>query len=159
MDNAQKAIMIGVGLFITILIISAVMLIVTSAVNMINNASSNLGNLEATLQESLTRQYDGTSLTGTQVISAVSTYYSYDDMILEVQALDGGTVVDYGAIRGNGTVSVSKGLSYDSSNTRGTISMLSDSSNSDTYVPVNARFKSELIKNGDAVVGILFVRQ
>lgn len=38
MDSAQKAIMIGVGLFITIIIISAVMLITSEGQDIINNS-------------------------------------------------------------------------------------------------------------------------
>jgi len=48
MDNAQKAIMIGVGLFVTILIIAAVMLIVNPAINLIDNAAGKIGNLSET---------------------------------------------------------------------------------------------------------------
>ena len=42
MDNAQKAIMIGVGLFITIIIISAVLLITNLGTGLINNAQGQL---------------------------------------------------------------------------------------------------------------------
>lgn len=160
MDNAQRAIMIGVGLFITILIIAAVMLIVTPAVNLINNASSRLGNLEATLVNSLTAQYDDTTVTGNQVIAAVTQYYYQDGMILEVRAVRGGDVKDYGTVKGdNGSISVTKGLPYDDESERGKLSELTNVSSSTTYVPVNATFDAKLIKNGDAVVGILFERK
>ena len=55
MDNAQKAIMIGVGLFVTILIIAAVMLIVNPAINLINNATNKVSNLSDALQQRLTQ--------------------------------------------------------------------------------------------------------
>ena len=158
MDNAQRAIMIGVGLFITILIIAAVMLIVTPAVNLINNASARLGNLEATLVNSLTAQYDETSVTGNQVVAAVTQYYYDEDMIIEVQAVKGGAIKDYGKIKGNGTTSVTKGANYDNESERGKLSDLTNSSSTDSYVPVNASFNAHLIKNGDAVVGIYFER-
>lgn len=159
MDNAQKAIMIGVGLFVTILIIAAVMLIVTPAINLINNASKRLGNLEATLVNQLTQTYDDTTVTGTQVIAAVSQYCTDEDMIIEVQAVKDGTILEYGKIRGNGTVTVTQGLSYDSSHPQTKVSALTDSSNKDSFVQTNARFDAHLIKNGDAVVGLLFQRK
>ena len=56
MDNAQKAIMIGVGLFVTILIIAAVMLIVNPALNLINNATDRVANLSDSLVKQLTLQ-------------------------------------------------------------------------------------------------------
>lgn len=160
MDNAQRAIMIGVGLFITILIIAAVMLIVTPAVNLINNASNRLGNLEASLVNQLTAQYDETTVTGNQVIAAVTQYYYQEGMIIEVQAVKGGDYKDYGTVRGdNGNRSVNKGSAYDQESDRGRLSELTNISSSSTYVPVNATFDAHLIKNGDAVVGILFERK
>ena len=71
MDNAQKAIMIGVGLFVTILIIAAVMLIVNPALNLINNATDRVANLSDSLVKQLTLEYDDRVVTGSKVISAV----------------------------------------------------------------------------------------
>ena len=45
MDNAQKAIMIGVGLFITIIIISSVLLISNMGTNLITSAQSQLSGI------------------------------------------------------------------------------------------------------------------
>lgn len=159
MDNAQKAIMIGVGLFITILIIAAVMLIVTPAINLLHGGAEKLNSLEASIIGQLTAQFDEQTVNGNQVIAAINQYYYDQDMILEVQAVKSGTIKDYGVIKGNGTVSVNKGLSYDDENERGKLSDLTNSSQSETYVPINARFDAHLIKNGDAVVGILFQRK
>ena len=50
MDNAQKAIMIGVGLFITIIIIAAVMLITGMGQDMINSSTSQVSNISSSLQ-------------------------------------------------------------------------------------------------------------
>lgn len=161
MDNAQRAIMIGVGLFITILIIAAVMLIVTPAINLINNASNRLGNLEASLVNQLTAQYDETTVTGNQVIAAVTQYYYDENMIIEVQAMKNGDVKDYGKVKGDATAGdyeVTSASKYDNNEARGKLSQLTDSTSPSTYVPVNASFKAHLIKNGDAVVGIIFER-
>ncbi|MBR6613881.1 MAG: hypothetical protein IKK84_03850, partial [Clostridia bacterium] len=63
MDNAQKAIMIGVGLFITIIIISSVLLISNMGTNLITSAQSQLSGITKGLQNQITAAYDGKTLT------------------------------------------------------------------------------------------------
>lgn len=161
MDNAQKAIMIGVGLFVTILIIAAVMLIVNPAINLINNATNKVTNLSDALQQQLTQEYDDVVVTGAKVVSTVQLYNTDQSMILEVQPIVGGDILELGKVRGNGTVSIDKALGYDSSHPQAKVSTLSDSSNTSTYVPASARYKAQLIKStsGDVVLGILFTRE
>jgi len=72
MDNAQKAIMIGVGLFITIIIISAVMLITQAGSDLMDQGLDQLGNISESLRIQVTEQYDGKVLTGSQVRAACS---------------------------------------------------------------------------------------
>ena len=74
MDNAQKAIMIGVGLFITIIIISAVLLITNLGTGLISNAQGQLSNISKSLQNQVTAAYDGKTMTGADVIAAVQQY-------------------------------------------------------------------------------------
>ena len=160
MDNAQKAIMIGVGLFVTILIIAAVMLIVTPAIDMIKRATGQVTNLSDALQAQLTAEYDGTTVTGAQAKAAIKMYYTDENMILEIQATKGAKYLDYGKVRGNGTTSIDKALTYDSSNVKSTIGTLDDSSDTTNYVPSSAKYKAELIRStsGDVVMGIIFTR-
>ena len=161
MDNAQKAIMIGVGLFVTILIIAAVMLIVTPAIDMIRNATEQATQLSESVQNQLTLQYDDVNVTGAQVISAVQLYCTDQDMVLEVKATNAADYLEYGKVRGNGTTTIDRALNYDSSNVQTKVSALSDSSNSDTYVPSSARYHAQLVRSssGDAVLGIIFTRE
>ena len=49
MDNATKAIMIGVGLFITVIIISAVLVVVNLGRGAMNNATNSMGDMLGTL--------------------------------------------------------------------------------------------------------------
>ena len=80
MDNAQKAIMIGVGLFITIIIISAVLLIVNLGTGLVDDATSELGTMSSSLQNQILQSYDNKLLTGVQVRSAVQQYLRATDM-------------------------------------------------------------------------------
>ncbi len=70
MDNAQKAIMIGVGLFITIIIIAAVMLITGMGQNLLNKGQAQVQGISESLLNDLVAQYDGKKLSGSQVRTA-----------------------------------------------------------------------------------------
>lgn len=70
MDNAQKAIMIGVGLFITIIIIAAVMLITGMGQNLLNKGQSQVSGISESLMNDLNQQYDEKRLSGSQVRTA-----------------------------------------------------------------------------------------
>ena len=84
MDNAQKAIMIGVGLFITIIIISAVLLITNLGTGLINNAQGQLSNISTALQQQVTSSYDGKTMTGNDVIAAVQQYQNSNDISVRI---------------------------------------------------------------------------
>ena len=84
MDNAQKAIMIGVGLFITIIIISAVLLITNLGTGLINNAQSQLSNISSAVQSQITGSYDGKIMSGSEVISAIQVYQNSNDVSVRV---------------------------------------------------------------------------
>ena len=74
MDNAQKAIMIGVGLFITIIIISAVLLITNLGTGMVNNARTELGTMSTALQSQILDAYDGATMSGSELLAALRQY-------------------------------------------------------------------------------------
>ncbi len=84
MDNAQKAIMIGVGLFITIIIISAVLLITNLGTGLINNAQGQMSNISTAVQNQITGSYDGKTMTGSDVISAVQLYQNSNDISIRI---------------------------------------------------------------------------
>ena len=82
-------------------------------------------------------------------------------MVLEVKATSGADYLEYGKIRGNGTLELDKGLTYDASNVQTKVSKLTDSSDTTNFVPANARYRAELIRStsGDIVMGIRFTRE
>ena len=79
MDNAQKAIMIGVGLFITIIIIAAVMLITGMGQNLLNKGQAQVNGISASLQNDLFEQYNGKKMSGAQVRTAAVQLKNRDD--------------------------------------------------------------------------------
>lgn len=152
MDNAQKAIMIGVGLFITIIIISAVMLITSAGQDMINNSMNEVGSLSANLTSQLTAQYDGTVLTGSEVIAAVKSLYTKEGMAVCV--VNGSTTSQYGE---NVINTTNNTQTKNTSKTK--IGSLTNASDQGTYVPATAKYNAELLKIGDAVLGVKFTKK
>lgn len=156
MDNAQKAIMIGVGLFITIIIISAVMLITSAGQDMVDNSMNELGDMSQNLNAQLTAKYDGTVLTGTEVIGAVKSLYTKQNLAVAVKATTSGSLTNYGVkyCSSGGTVS-----DYSGSATRTAIGKLTDSADTTTYVPSAGKYAASLIKQNDVIVGVKFERK
>jgi len=163
MDNAQKAIMIGVGLFITIIVIAAVMLITGMGQDMLQSGQQQVSNISSSLQAQLTSDFDGTTITGAQVITAVKRYYQDDTMIIKVNATKAG-FKEYGKITGGGweasTYTVTSVAANDTPEKVGTLTNTS-SANTANYVPNSAKYKANIIKikGSNDVVGICFERQ
>lgn len=161
MDNAQKAIMIGVGLFITIIIISAVMLITSAGQDMINDSTQQVGNISSSLQAQLTSQFDETILTGSQVISAIKTYNTTEGFVLDVvnKTSAGEKTTHYGMSMvesWNSSSNFDFNVKKIKSNTPVAVGKLTDKNNAGTYVPSNAKYKAHLLKLSGTVVGIYF---
>ena len=167
MDNAQKAIMIGVGLFITIIVIAAVMLITGMGQDMLTSGQQQVSNISSSLQAQITSDFDGTTVTGAQVISAVKRYYTDETMVIMVKATSSGTAYNYGKVQADGfdnakyTATGTKAYASGSAATK--IGKLTDTSsgNSAYYVPNSAKYNANVIRisGTDTVVGIIFERK
>lgn len=88
MENAQKAIMIGVGLFITIIIIAAVMLITGMGQNLLNQGQAQVEGISESLMNDLTAQYDGKKMSGSQVRTAAVQLVNREDASITVVLKD-----------------------------------------------------------------------
>ena len=156
MDNAQKAIMIGVGLFITIIIIAAVMLITGMGQDMLQEGQAQVSNISKSLQAQLTSDFEDSTVTGAEVTTAIKRYYKDETMVLIVK--NGNTVTNYGKV----TATVSNDYtttSVTSNNYTPTgVGAMNDSTAAGTYVPSTAKYKSNVIKiaGSDNVVGLYF---
>ena len=103
MDNAQKAIMIGVGLFITIIIIAAVMLITGMGQNLLNKGQAQVSGISESLMNDLTQQYNGKTFSGSQVRSAAVQLINRDEAGITVQIIEGSKTKSY--VSGTATTS------------------------------------------------------
>ena len=150
MDNAQKAIMIGVGLFITIIIIAAVMLITGIGQDLLNQGTEKAGNVSSSLTQQETAAYDNTKMTGSRVISAVKKYYNDTNIAVQVKT-NGNNVYTYTPYK------VSSGkLVPTPSSERPAMGDITNSS-SKYYISPTTQYTASLIKNAaDGVIGINF---
>ncbi len=86
MDNAQKAIVVGVALFITIIIVAAVMLITGIGTNLLNKGTDKASNIAAQLDQTELEQYDNTVMSGALVTSAIRKYNTDTNILVYVKA-------------------------------------------------------------------------
>ena len=116
MDNAQKAIMIGVGLFITIIVIAAVMLITGIGQDLLNSGTQQLSGISESLKTQIIDQYDGKVMTGAQVRTAAVDLVNRNEVSIVVE-IDGTGVSDTASVRSAVTSTTQKydaAVSFDS---------------------------------------------
>lgn len=166
MENAQKAIMIGVGLFITIIIIAAVMAITGAGMDLINRSQSKIGTISSQMDQELTSAYDGKTLNGAEVLSAIKTYYSNSDVPVYIVNVKGKTnggiwttprkLDKEPAI--DGSYATVDGVTMQDNTeqpTYGSFTSVGD----EKYIPVTARYDSYLIKSEGVTVGVAFFKK
>lgn len=174
MDNAQKAIMIGVGLFITIIIISAVLLIVNLGTGLVDDATSELGTMSTSLQNQILQSYDNKTLSGVQVRSAIQQYMTASDMtvvLLSTDADDGAAGQIAATVGAKKLAAVSKSgenytvtsEAYTAANGALHKTSMNDFNNianagSGIYINTSRNYKSYVLKvqGTDTIVGIVF---
>lgn len=156
MDNAQKAIMIGVGLFITIIIIAAVMLITGMGQDLIHQGTSQLSQMSAQLQKQLTQDYDGTTMTGAQVLAAIKKYHGDANMAITVN--NNNSDINAGGLKA--TAGDDYVVSKLEENTEvEPLANFSNKTKSETNIVTTAQYTANLLKQNDAVVGIIFEKK
>lgn len=170
MDNAQKAIMIGVGLFITIIIIAAVMAITGMGQNLLNSGSKQITNISDQIQQQLTADYDGATLTGAEALTGIQKYYSDNNVTVYFTNTKGsttGTCVSKKSLSSPpSTFSTTTRTSSASANVATNSSQVpyanfTDVSNATYYINPAAVYGSQLIttSDGGAVVGIFIFKK
>lgn len=75
MDNFQKVIMIGVGIFITVIIISVVLLIVNTGDKTIKKSMINISTMSQIMQNQMIKEYNMKIKKGSEVQNIINKYY------------------------------------------------------------------------------------
>lgn len=163
MDNAQKAIMIGVGLFLTILVISIVLLVTNLGIGTTKNAGDRISTISTGLQNQLITQYDRKLITGNDVSYAINQYQTQlkNNLYLITVAIPKDHCLT-GSTAGVITANVATNTEYYKTGSLGatgtnpqTLALMVDKVN------VNALYKAFLIKDAATmnVLGLCFVEQ
>lgn len=176
MESAQKAIMIGVGLFITIIIIAAVMTITGIGQDLLNQGQSQLSGISGQLQSQLQTQYDQVTMSGSLVKAAISKYYNDPQVVVALYnvkdtfttpAYVGAANIGTSTLTAVGSTSANLAgftanaatLTINEITSKIPIAEFSTKANAN-YIEPTGQYKSVLIRRSDtaAVVGIAFAR-
>lgn len=161
MDNAQKAIMIGVGLFITIIIIAAVMVIVNMGQGLVNDGTKEISKLSSEMQRSMTLEYDNKMKTGVEVLAAIKKYYKDPDRVIILVNGGSNTQIQVGGLKATKGDNVNEISSDITPNNTGVpaLEQFTNVKVKDYYIVPTARYQTNVLLQNGAAVGIVFVKQ
>ena len=165
MENAQKAIMIGVGLFITIILITAVMAITGIGTGLLDQGQQQISGLSAQLTSQLTSKFDENQMSGAQVLAEVQSYYDNTQLVVMVNNGSSNVFATANIIDGvatsnpkAGRIECSDSPKYDTS-ARPSMSKFSSTTGGAARIIPTAMYDTYLITVNDGVVGIAFYKK
>ncbi len=74
MDNASKGLLMGAGILITIVIITFGMVFLNASKGMVSTANEEVADFQLEMAQAKYKAFDNTTVTGAQVVSAISKY-------------------------------------------------------------------------------------
>ncbi len=152
MDNALKAIMIGVGVVITLAVISIGFLILRQGQDTSKNALNKIDNMNTSLAESDYTLYDGLEVSGSEVLNTIRKFKSeYIAIQVKTGRDASGTWYIYNATESNGTAQVEGEIDFD----------LSDALDPATnqYINPNGRFLGSVLRDTNGSVSAIVFEQ
>ena len=163
MENTTKAILIGVGLFITIALISAVLVIMNVGNNMINDSQNELQSISDTLTSEMTDNFDGKIVQGAEVLAFMKKHHSSQEVSVALNNTASSKEEVSSTLTGFNWVGAYKYQNLDNtkvgtkltSSDRIARSDLTNNGKAD-YVSTNSRYAAELITMNGDVVGVAF---
>ena len=157
MENAQKAIMIGVGLFITIIIIAAVMLITGIGQNMLNKGTDKASGIAAQLDQTELEEFDGRVVSGAKVLSTIKKYWNDENVVIYVKNTTNAAATPNCTTYNSVNNITTPTAITDNSTSHETDKTGNYDSNSTVYpIGSGSRYDSNLIKVNGSIVGVYF---
>ncbi|SMG24590.1 ABC transporter permease [Paenibacillus aquistagni] len=158
MNNAQSALKVAAGIFLTIALITIVVLLFVSAQEATKTAQNEFSSIQTELSKASFTVYDNTMVSGSQVVNAIRKFYQKEQFGIHVitgknkasNANHPGIFYGYD-VSPNGTIMTGDpNLS----------TMLATTESLDTYVNPSGKFKAMLIvDNSNVTRGIIFEQQ
>ena len=154
MDSAQDVLKIIVGLALLMLVISFSVLIVASALKKGNNLTNQMNDKIDNVLESTYTQWEGETVSGTQVMNVISeTYNSTDPICIIVVTKNGPTTTTYCC---DATTTLTKNASATQS---GLVANAKNKANA-AYITPTGKFLGTITRNAnDSIVSVTFTQQ
>ncbi|TCZ77234.1 ABC transporter permease [Paenibacillus albiflavus] len=164
MSNAQRALLVAAGLFLTIALITLVVNLFGSAQDASKQAQNEFSAIQTELAEQTFMVYDNTKLSGSQVLNAIRKFKDKDSFGVQVRTgknkaagIDGSWYHNYVIVTGNpddpnyGKISASMPT--------GSLTNATSEIDND-YINPSGKFKSSLIRDkSNAIRAIVFVQE
>jgi len=152
MNNASSALKVAAGIFLTIALITIVVILFISAQEATKTAQNNFSDIQTELSQAAFTVYDGTTISGSQVTNALRKYKDKDQF---------GIFIATGKNRAGqwyGNVLDSSGLILNPDSRQGNIS-LTMNEKSPEYVNPSGKFQASIVKDDSNVIrGIKFIQ-
>ncbi|NKI22984.1 ABC transporter permease [Paenibacillus dendritiformis] len=157
MNNAQSALKVAAGIFLTIALITIVVLLFVSAQEATKTAQNEFSSIQTELSKASFTVYDNTTVSGSQVVNAIRKFYKQDQFGVRVitgknKSNGNAEGAYYGSdVLDNGTFSSGK---------RNENLELATLESLDSYVNPSGKFKARVIVDQSNVTrGIVFEQQ
>lgn len=163
MNNAQRALLVAAGLFLTIALITLVVNLFGSAQEASKQAQNDFSSMQTELAAQAFDGYDNTTLTGSQVLNAIRKYNNKTSFGIQVVTGKNTSAGQTGSWYGN-TVTIAGGAgstNYGNVTTggSGTLTNATTESSND-YINPSGQFRGSVIRdNNNAIRGIIFTQQ
>lgn len=157
MNNASSALKVAAGIFLTIALITIVVILFVSAQEATKTAQNNFSDIQTELSQASFTVYDETTISGSQVTNALRKFKDKEQFGIQVVTGKNKDGKWYGYTLDTGSVS---------SESYGTIKSISAEDISQTweedkvsYVNPSGKFKAKVIKdNSNVVRGLIFLQ-
>lgn len=150
MNNASSALKVAAGIFLTIALITIVVILFISAQEATKTAQNNFSDIQTELSQAAFTVYDGTTISGSQVTNALRKYKDKDQF---------GVFIATGKNKAGqwyGNVLESDGSILNPDSRQGNINLVMDEK-SPEYVNPSGKFRATIVKdNSNVIRGIKF---
>lgn len=158
MNNAQRALLVAAGLFLTIALITLVVNLFGSAQEASKQAQQDFSSMQTELSAAAFAGYDNTTLTGSQVLNAIRKYSSKASF--GIQVITGKNEDGIWYIKPINVDEDSDEYGNVESGSVGSITSDATDEESDDYINPSGQFKGTVIRDSNGVVrGIIFEQQ
>lgn len=164
MSNAQRALLVAAGLFLTIALITLVVNLFGSAQDASKQAQNEFSAIQTELAEQTFMVYDNTKLSGSQVLNAIRKFKDKDSFGVQVRTgknkatgVDGSWYHNFVLVTTNPD---DPRYGQVISNTPGGSLVDATNEKNDDYINPSGKFKSSLIRDkSNAIRAIVFVQE